>query len=118
MHPPASPIEVATGLGHEQMIERARDQMANLLWVSQPALALVETPLQLPVILTGAPHLIPSLFLQERSGPLCKVAAPVVLGVPRAWMHVHFLRGRILLQVLADVDGHKPKRSRSEPIQN
>src|ERR1035438_1291812 len=100
------------------MIESSNDHLANPLRVGQPALALVEGPLHLPVVVTGAPHLIPPFLLQERAGPLHEITAPVVLGVPRPRINVHLFRGRILLQVLAEVDGRKPKRSRSKPIQD
>src|ERR1035438_6625528 len=100
------------------MIERADDQIAHLLRVAQAALALIESPLHLPIIVAGAPHFVPPFLLEERAGPLRKVPAPLVLGVPRARIDVHFFDGWILLQVLTDMDGREAKGARPEPIQN
>src|ERR1039458_1081592 len=100
------------------MIERADDQLSNFLRVGEFHLALVEFPLHLPVIFTGAPHFVPPLLLQERPGPLDELAAPMVLGVPRAGIDLDLFLGWIFLQVLADVDGSEAKRARAEPIQD
>src|ERR1039458_2045695 len=100
------------------MIERVDDQLTDLLRVGNRRLMLVKGPFHLPVVFTGAPHFVPPLLLQQRTCPLGEVAAPVVLGVPRARMDVHFLLGRIFLQVLADVGGSEAERARPEPIED
>src|SRR5437762_2409522 len=82
VHPAAAPVKVATGFGGQQVIVRADDELPNVVRLANGGATLVERLLHLPVVITRAPHLVESLLLQQRTGPLREVAAPVMLRVP------------------------------------
>src|SRR5258708_3239206 len=103
MHPAAAPVEIATGFSRQQVVVRPGDEVANLLAVAQPLLPLIKGLFHLPIILAGAPDLVPALFLQERTRPLGEVSAPMMLGVPRAAVDLDLLSRRKFPAILADV---------------
>src|SRR5262249_25139657 len=117
MNPPAAPIEVATGFCDQQVIEGARDKVANLFGVVQCRLTLIEEFFHLPKIVTGTANFIPALFLKQRAGPLRKVTTPMMLGIPSATMHLDFFGWRKSAEILTNMDGRKPKRSGAITIQ-
>src|SRR6185369_13997679 len=104
VHPAAAPVKVATGLGGQEMIVDANEEVANSLRVCRRARLLVESFFHLPVVIARAPHLVETLFLQQRTGPLREVAAPVMLRVPRAAMHLHLLHRRKAPEVFTEMN--------------
>lgn len=118
MHPAAAPIKIAARLRRQQMIVGLHDERTDFVGVRQLVGLRVEFFLHLPVVSAGVFEFVPALLLQKRTGPLREVAAPMMLGVPRAAMHLHLLRRREAPQVFADVNGREPQRPGAVTIQD
>src|SRR5688572_16831913 len=92
MHPATAPVKIAARLRRQQMIVGLHDERADFVGVRQLVGLRVKFLLHLPVVSAGVLEFVPALLLQERTGPLREVAAPMMLGVPRTAMHLHLLR--------------------------
>src|SRR5581483_6224966 len=88
MHPTAAPIEVATGFGGKNMVVCSRDEMPHLFPVVHLLATLFERSLRAFVVRAGVADFFQPFLLQERSTPLDKVVPPMMLGIPRAAMHL------------------------------
>lgn len=111
MHPAAAPVKIAARLRRQQMIVGLHDERADFVGVRQLVGLRSELFLHPPVVIAGVLEFVPALLLQERAGPLREVAAPMMLRVPRAAMHLHFLRRRKTIQIFADMNRRETQRA-------
>src|SRR5208282_2168148 len=92
-------------------------QSADFRGFGRGVAALVEDALHLLVIVAGPSGFVPAFLLQQRASPLRKIAAPMVLGVPRTAMHFDFFGWRVFVQILAEMDGSEPEGAGAIAIQ-